>query len=106
MSEEEFVRQSGFSTLASALKEGVELSRDDCRDILSRIESEIHNSPNRARQAMNNALIAIGVFQPELSEDAVAAATRIGRVEVDHGDTSCKTPDAVSYIYKALKRRK
>ena len=102
---DEYVRQAGYSTLASALKEGAGLSDEDCLDMLQRIEREIHSSPNRARHAMNNAVIAIGVFRPELSEQAVSAATGIGRVEVDHGDTSCKTPDAVSYIYKALKRR-
>lgn len=105
-SADEYVRRVGYSTLASALKEGTKLSDEDCLDMLQRIEKEIHSSPNRARQAMNNAVIAIGVFRPELSEQAVSAATRIGKVEVDHGDTSCKTPDAVSYIYKSLKRRR
>jgi hypothetical protein len=36
--------------------------------------------------------------------DAVAAATRIGKVDVNHGDTNCKTPEAVFYIEKAAKR--
>ncbi len=34
------------------------------------------------------------------------AATRIGKVDVDHGQTSCKTPDAVPYIEKAAKRKR
>jgi hypothetical protein len=29
----------------------------------------------------------------------------IGKVEVDHGDTDCKTPDAAEYILKVAKRR-
>jgi len=33
-------------------------------------------------------------------------AAAIGKVEVDHGETSCKTPDAVPYIEKALARKK
>lgn len=104
-SKDEFVRQAGYSALASSLKQDSALSDDDCRGMLKRIEEEIHNSPNRARQAMNNALIAIGVFRPHLTDEAVGSATRIGKVEVDHGDTSCKTPDAISYIYHALKSR-
>ncbi|MGQ0518236.1 DNA alkylation repair protein, partial [Bacillus sp. D-CC] len=29
---------------------------------------------------------------------------KIGKVQVDHGATSCKTPDAESYIKKARER--
>jgi hypothetical protein len=28
-------------------------------------------------------------------------AAKIGKVEVDHGETDCKTPDATEYIKKA-----
>ena len=35
-----------------------------------------------------------------------AAARRIGTVEVDHGETGCKTPDAEPYIKKTLAHRK
>ena len=100
----EFHRACGYAVLASALKNGVEVPDEDCRNYLRTIESEIHNSPNRARYAMNNAVIAIGVFKPSLTATAKAAAGRIGKVVVDHGETSCKTPDAVSYIQKSLSR--
>ena len=30
---------------------------------------------------------------------------RIGKVEVDHGETYCKTPDAAPYIERASKRK-
>ena len=32
-------------------------------------------------------------------------AQRIGKVDVEHGDTSCKTPDAAEYIRKAAQRQ-
>jgi len=51
---------------------------------------------------MNTALIAIGVYKPNLTDKAMETAKRIGKVEVDHGDTSCKTPDAIAYIKKTL----
>lgn len=54
---------------------------------------------------MNSALIAIGIRNPKLERKALAAAKRIGKVEVDHGETSCKTPDAPTYIRKAVARR-
>lgn len=71
---------------------------------LERIEADIHTRPNRVRHAMNGALIAIGLRSPELEKLAVAAARRIGPVEVDHGATNCSTPDAAAYIAKAKKR--
>jgi hypothetical protein len=35
-----------------------------------------------------------------------AASGRIGKVHVDHGETSCKTPEAVAYIEKMWARKK
>lgn len=69
---------------------------------LDHIEETIHGERNRVKHSMNGALIAIGMRSSELTKRAIAAATRIGKVEVDHGDTSCKTPDAVPYIKKAV----
>lgn len=105
-SKREYERQAGYSVLASSLKDGDEISDADCKKYLKVIEKEIHTSPNRARHTMNNAVLAIGVFRPHLAEVATETANRIGKVEVDHGETSCKTPDAVEYIRKALKRRR
>jgi 3-methyladenine DNA glycosylase AlkD len=73
---------------------------------LERIEAKIHGSPNRVRHSMNGALIAIGLRNESLRKLALAAAKRIGPVEVDHGDTSCKTPDAEAYIRKAVEQRR
>jgi 3-methyladenine DNA glycosylase AlkD len=102
----EFARQCGYDILAVGLKNGLDISDDDCKKYLKKIESEIHSSPNRARHAMNNAVMAIGIFRPSLTRTAIATAKRIGKVEVDHGETSCKTPDAVGYIEKAVARKK
>jgi hypothetical protein len=43
---------------------------------------------------------------PKLQKKALAAAERIGNVEVDHGETSCKTPDAAAYIRKGAERKR
>jgi hypothetical protein len=45
-------------------------------------------------------LITIGGRNSTLRRAALAAAKRIGKVEVDHGDTDCKTPAAGPYIEK------
>ena len=55
---------------------------------------------------MNGELISIGAFKPALRKRAIEAAKRIGKVEVDHGETSCKTPDEAPYIEKASKRKR
>ena len=102
----EYYRACGYTVLASALKNGVDVPDEDCRRYLRTIEGEIHTSPNRARHSMNSAVIAIGIYKSTLTVEAKASAARVGNVVVDHGDTACKTPDAVTYIQKALARRK
>lgn len=73
---------------------------------LERIERGIHAAKNRVREAMNMALIAIGIRSAGLEEKAIDAARRIGPVDVDHGETNCETPAAEPYIRKARARRK
>jgi hypothetical protein len=95
----------GYTTLAILAGMGNQLSDAECRELLERIEHGIHAAPNRAREGMHNALIAIGGYRASLRADALAAARRIGRVEIDHGATGCKTPDAVAYIVKMADRQ-
>jgi 3-methyladenine DNA glycosylase AlkD len=105
-SPDEHFREIGYGILAARLKEDPESMSDaDAEKVLARIEKEIHRSPNWARYAMNSAVISIGVFKPALRVKAIETAKRIGKVEIDHGETSCKTPDAVPYITKAARRR-
>src|SRR5256885_16659489 len=73
--------------------------------LLTKIEREIHRSKNRVRHSMNGALITIGLRDAAFEKKALAAAGRIGKVEVDHGDTACQTPDAAAYIRKTAARR-
>ncbi|MCA9122482.1 MAG: DNA alkylation repair protein [Planctomycetaceae bacterium] len=101
------IRQCGYSVLSAMLRDDAAQVPDElCLETLTRIEKEIHNSPNLARQAMNGALISIGIYKPKLQSKAIAACRRIGQVIVDHGETNCKTPDAESYIKKAAARSK
>jgi len=67
---------------------------------LAEIEESIQASPNAQREAMLHALIAIGCRSAALREAVTAAAKRIGKVEIDHGDTACKTPEAASTLEK------
>jgi 3-methyladenine DNA glycosylase AlkD len=105
-SKDESSREVGYGILSARLRDDAgSVSDADAEKVLATIEKEIHGSPNWARRAMNSTLIAIGTFKPALRKKAIEAAKRIGKVEVDHGETSCKTPDAVPYIEKASKRK-
>ena len=70
------------------------------------IERDIHKRKNETKYCMNGTLIAIGVRNAKLEKLALKAAERIGKVEVDHGDTACKTPDAATYIKKTVARKR
>jgi 3-methyladenine DNA glycosylase AlkD len=99
-------REMGYGIFAFRLRDDPDSVSDaDAEKVLATIEKQIHGSPNWVRYAMNGALISIGIYKPALRRKAIAAARRIGKVDVDHGDTYCKTPDAVSYIEKAAKRK-
>ena len=70
------------------------------------IARDIHTRKNRVRYAMNTALIGIGVRSDAMEQQAIAVSEQIGTVDVDHGETSCKTPDAAAYIRRTRERRK
>jgi 3-methyladenine DNA glycosylase AlkD len=103
-SRNEWIASAGWIILSHFVAEG-ELSDAEAEEALARIERELHSSQNRVRHQMNGTLISIGGSNPALQKKALAAAGRIGKVEVDHGDTDCKTPDAASYILKMAERR-
>lgn len=104
-SKDEFTSQCGWAVLAHLAQSSTSLSDEYFLERLNTIERTIHSSKNWARRAMNGAVIAIGIRNPKLRKAAVAAAKRIGKVEVDHGETSCKTPDAAAYIAKTVARK-
>lgn len=104
-SSEEYTAQAGWVALAILAMQDTALPDSFFEQHLKTIESGIHSAPNRARYAMNSALIGIGTRNAKLEKLAIAAAKRIGKVEVDHGETDCKTPDAVSYILKTRERK-
>ena len=72
---------------------------------LIEIKTGIHQQKNRVREAMNQALIAIGVRDAALQEQALGVAKTIGAVEIDHGETNCQTPDAAEYILRTIAHR-
>ena len=104
-SKSEWIGQAGWVCMSVLAMIDQELSDSYFDGHLKTIEKGIHERKNRVRHAMNMALISIGMRNPALEKKAFAAARRIGKVEVDHGDTSCKTPDAIPYIKNAKAQR-
>jgi 3-methyladenine DNA glycosylase AlkD len=104
-SKSEWTGAAGWGILAWMLGDGAQLPDVELAGHLRTIEAKIHASPNRVRYAMNGALIGIGVERPSLRPQALGVARRIGTVEVDHGETGCKTPDAAAYIAKVVAHR-
>lgn len=95
---------AGWNVVAALAAPGAGGSDDWLAGRLEEIESSIHDAPNRTRHSMNGALIAIGGYRPALRKEALRISKAIGRVEVDHGGTGCKTPDAGPYIRKMAQR--
>ena len=105
-STQEWVGAAGWNLVARLALHDSSLEDSYFLAKLADIEKHIHQRPNRTRYSMNNALIAIGVRNPELEQASLAVSDQIGKVQVNHGETSCKTPDARAYILKTIQYRK
>ena len=104
-SEEEWIGRVGWTIIAKIAMKDRTLPDEYFKELLPTIEAGIHTRENRVRDAMNSALIAIGIRNEKLQELAMLAAGNIGKVEVDHGATGCVTPDAAQYILKTVNRK-
>ncbi len=101
-SDKESIAASGWSTLSN----WVSIRPDDTLDInaleqlLDRIGNTIHQAPNRVRYTMNGLVIATGSYVAALTEKSKTIAEKIGKVQVNLGNTACKVPFAPEYIQK------
>ena len=100
----DFTRQAGWNLVGCLARDAADLPAAFWRERLAEIRGGIASAPNRTRHAMNMALVAIGGYLPEHRAEALAVARAIGRIEVDHGETGCKTPDAAGYIARMAAR--
>ncbi|HUG60953.1 MAG TPA: DNA alkylation repair protein [Methylomirabilota bacterium] len=97
----EFVRRAGFVLVADfAADPSSDASDAELRAYLDQIRTEIHGSPNWARETMNLVPIAIGKRNEALFPLAIETARVYGKVAVFHGDkTNCKVWDAVAALH-------
>lgn len=104
-SPDEWVSTSGWGLVATLALTDKALPDDYFTPYLDRIESGIHQQPNRTRYAMNNALISIGCRSAALHGRVQQVTAAIGEVMVDHGETGCETPAVLPYIERVLARK-
>jgi len=99
---DENVAISGWRTLGAlvTILPDDQLPMKQFSALLDRVAKTLHASPDDVRSAMNGFMIAVGTYVAPLGDRAIATARKVGRVEVDVGDTECKIPDAETYIMK------
>ncbi|MEM7050732.1 MAG: DNA alkylation repair protein [Acidobacteriota bacterium] len=97
-SDGEFTRRSGWVLLGELGKSGKGVSDEELFSYIEQIEREVHQAPNWTKDAMNVALWGIGSRSKAVNEAAVEAARRIGAVDVDYGETTCKVPDVLALL--------
>ena len=101
----ESTKSCGWSTYSSlmAITPDDALDLEEIKSLLKQVEDNIDSSPDRIRYTMNGFVIAVGTYVAPLLKQAKATARKIGSVDVDMGDTSCKVPVATEYIEKVEK---
>ncbi len=98
----EHVAAAGWSTYANVVmtRDDADLDKKEIKSHLKMIEGSIDKAKNRVRYTMNGFVIAVGGYVESLTSAAKATAKKIGKVEVEMGETSCKVPLATDYINK------
>ena len=104
-SPDEYIKRTGFAILNYFARNDESRSDLFFTGFIQKIKNEIQTSPNRAKEGMNNCLIAIGGRTEALRDKVLDAARSIGPIEVDHGETACKTFVIEEYVQKIWDRK-
>lgn len=101
-SKKEAIATAGWNTLAGyvAITPDDDIELPVFKGLLDRVKADIAAAPDRVKYCMNSFVIAVGSYVVPLNAHAKATAKSLGKVEVDMGDTSCKTPAATDCIAK------
>jgi len=107
-SKTEAVAAAGWCTYSGILatRNDDDIDFAEVEALLEKIESEIAKAKNRVRYTMNGFVISVGGYVKALNKRAKLTAKKIGVVNCDVGETSCKVPLASEYILKIEKSGK
>lgn len=97
-SNNEVKRRCGFLLLYYLAKDDKSLDDHYFEPIVEHICKYIQQEENFVKDAMNNALLMIGQRSGNLYKIALNAAQKIGPVDVDYGDNSCKAVNVVEHL--------
>ncbi|GAB2939961.1 DNA alkylation repair protein [Hymenobacter coalescens] len=101
----EYQQRLGYAVLARLAVQDNALPDEAFELYVARMELALQQAPNRAKEGMNNALIAIGSRSEALRRRVEAAADRIGPISIDHGATACQTFELRPYLAKVWARK-
>jgi len=105
-SNKENIASAGWATWSSMIstKANDELDMKKLKSMIDHVTENIHDAQNRVRYTMNGFVISAGGYIEELTDYALKAGEKIGKVYVNVGNTACKVPVITEYIPKMLKR--
>ncbi len=96
--EDEYVRRCGYRIMTKLAELKESLTNDAFIEHLHVIGKEIQLMENRARQAMYEALIAIGKRNKVLNMEAMIVASQVGPVYIEHGEKKLKASHAMEIL--------
>lgn len=98
VSSDHLLRRCGYLLLYHVARDDKKLPDAYFEPYLDAIEKSLQSEENFVKDAMNNALCAIGQRSKPLNTRAIAIAKKIGKVEVDYGDNSCQALDCYKHL--------
>jgi 3-methyladenine DNA glycosylase AlkD len=97
-SKDDIKRRIAFALIVGVLNAEKPFNEEFAAALIDRIEAEIQSEENFVKDQMNYALFGLGKMSKALHSKALAAAKKIGKVDVDYGDNSCEAPDCVKHL--------
>lgn len=91
-------RRCGYLLLYEFAKKDKKHADGFYLNYLNIIKEQIKKEDNFVKDAMNSALLSIGMRNTVLHERALNIAKSIGKIVVDYGDNSCKTIDVAQHL--------
>lgn len=102
----EMIRRTAMTTASELAKKNKKLADEYFATFLDHIREHIAVETNWAKEGMINALMGIGSRNAALHAVALEIAEANPGIEIDYGDTSCKTPDYLAYLQSERVREK
>ena len=100
-SNDEYISRAGWNILINLAIHNYEKPDGYFVKYITLIEENMHKSKNRTREAMNNALISIGIRNDSLKRLAIEAAKTINKNDTAYEKTLLKPADSINFTVKS-----